>query len=495
MAETGLARMKESDSIRRLQLENLKRHAIAQIIRTMGELRPTDNRCHFNKLPVEICSEIFVLVADSSIKKAIVLSSVCKHWRATIVSTPSLWRHLHLSYKTRSKMVDILLKRSNGIIHTLRIRQGFSFDARPNILRFASENIWYKLESLEIVISAPMKTLSDILPSGVFPQLRVQTLDINFVNPVSNSNGSLLKFWEPLQHLDVSSLRSISFVQALLIPWGSLTRCHSLRHLKFHSKPFTFSELFDVIQLNSSLETLVVIHTYDPSDILESRTINKKIDLNRLRLLEIVGTFDSLYLYFQYINFPNLEVLRIASAEMHSSHYLDMLCEQSMSRLSELLLRQCIVDLRSVTNLLWKASKLKKFTYMGCHGASADSIMSILSNSEPDSVASPPGPVNIHIPCPLLYHVDFSDNAELHAGPVVRLVQARLPGKLHEKGPAIQPGPSSPVANVPPVPIRNLILDNCDSIDAEVFPWLESRVGRLSSMAKRRWTQYKDTLV
>ncbi|KAH8104943.1 hypothetical protein DFH11DRAFT_1550698 [Phellopilus nigrolimitatus] len=121
MVELALDRLKGSNEKRRVELDALKQQALK-------DLEPPP--CFFSKLPVEICSDIFALVADKSNAKMLALTLICRGWREIILNMPSLWRRLVLTSKTSGKKVDAWLKRSRGTLSSLEICRDFDFDAR-----------------------------------------------------------------------------------------------------------------------------------------------------------------------------------------------------------------------------------------------------------------------------------------------------------------------------------------------------------------------------
>ncbi|KAH8104917.1 hypothetical protein DFH11DRAFT_1519218 [Phellopilus nigrolimitatus] len=466
MAELALERLKGSDEKRRVELDALKQQALK-------DLEPPPR--FFSKLPVEICSEIFALVAGKSSSNTLALTLVCRGWREIILNMPSLWRRLVLTPKTSGKKVNAWLKRSKGTLSSLEIRNDFNFDARPNILRYASESFWAKLESLKVTLSSETRSVDQALPSGAVAQLQLQALEVN------NCRQCLLYVDDsPLKNLDMTRLSSL-VIDWIGTSWKYLLPCTVLRTLNIQGDWVKPRDIFSVLAQNPLLETLILASVeVSPQDPVE---ISEPIELIHLRHLHLSVT-RSTNVYFRYLRFPNLEALNIERAGMQfeDRRCLDVLVEQSLPHLTDLRFSQCGLErLDVLVPLLQSAHRLKRFACWRCLETKAVStVLTALAEQVPSSYSQEGAETDERpICCPRLQHLDFTRTADLKAGPIVRLVKAHFP-------PAdvpLQRDSDPSTAIVPPLlqlPIQTLILDDCDAFDSDALTWLRAKVPQVN---------------
>ncbi|KIK69215.1 hypothetical protein GYMLUDRAFT_237044 [Collybiopsis luxurians FD-317 M1] len=99
------------------------------------------------KLPQELLTEFFHLVDDPL--SLTVLSSVCSHWRAIVIETPSLWKTIFLPEMSMKKL-QIHLQRSKFCPLTIRIYASYVFDDHLLTLLIEHSERWE-----EVVLNMP----------------------------------------------------------------------------------------------------------------------------------------------------------------------------------------------------------------------------------------------------------------------------------------------------------------------------------------------------
>ncbi|THH03295.1 hypothetical protein EW145_g6373 [Phellinidium pouzarii] len=459
MADLALERLRRTEKrYMGIALEDVRRQALKEIEQACGR-----QSCFFSKVPVEICNEIFVLVADQSTAKAFALTLVCRRWREIITNAPSFWRYLVLTPKTKSKKVEMLLRHSKGILYSLQLQKSFSFDARPNILRHASENLWAKLKTLKVDITSHFhESLCQVLPPGAFSQLHLEELEI-YISDYSTD------FWKPLDDMDTSRMRTLvldNSSSGSSCPWKQLLRFSTLTTLNIKSCRLDYNDVYPIIVQNPLLETIIL--RADRYGILSD--INEQIELPHLRRLDLCLSY-GIEDYLRALRFPALEFLNV---ERVYGQHLFFLSAQSLCHLKELRFQRCEISFNVIVTILRSTEALEKLAFPYCTPAAAvDRIVEELERPISDS--------STMVYCPRLQYLDLSGATELKAYSVVRLVKARL--LPTDSSPEGDPEHISPTASpeLPqlPLPIRTLRLDDCDALDPTVLPWLRTKVWRV----------------
>lgn len=461
MADLALERLKGSDEQRRAELERTKQEAL-QICKS--------RRCFFSVLPVEIYSEIFLFVAEDSNTKTVVLSAVCRRWRDIITDMPMLWRHLVLTPASTGKKVETWLLRARGTFQTLQLRKGFTIQDRPNIFR--KFNAWNRLETLRLQVPANIGSVSDTLPAGAFEQLNLRELELSFIDSHPPS------FWDPLDFMGSSSLGVLHISSATTIPWTHLSSFINLRTLVLIDCPFSFQEVYQFLTQRPHMEKLILMYVSGIAPTLEGPLQDvQPLDLPHLLHFEIGTTNGDMSHFFSHLVFPNINTLSISCA-LRNTRYLDALEKcPAMTQLTELAIRRCLISQRPMSNTLRKAINLQRLVYSECTGDPTDSIIGALSHIQGklDSLADPNN-TTITIPCPNLQHLDLSGCQDLQAGPVVRLVKAHLPSSQSNDNRESSDSSQENLNTLRISRIRTLILNDCVAVDAQVLPWLRSKV-------------------
>ena len=468
MADLALERVKPDDVQRRSELERIKADAMQNQNQKLAEARA--RRCFFSMIPVEICSEVFLLVSEKSNSKMLALTAVCKRWRDIIIDTPMLWRRLTLTPSSTATKVETWFRRARGTVHTLDLRKGFSFHSCPGALRnaFRDGKVWERLDTLRYQVP-DHACISDPFPSGTFERLNLRELELSF----SSSHPSTS--WQPLDSLRLSPIETVHISSAPALPWSDLQLFTNLRALTLIDCQFSFQEVYQVLTQRPQLEKLILMHTSSVTTSLEGPLQDvQPLDLPRLTHFEISTTNGDMSHFFSHLSFPNIETLSISCA-LRNTRYLDALEKSStVTQLTELAFRRCLISQRSLSNLLRKANKLERLVYSECVGDSADSVIYALSGTQCKSDASVSNPTII--PCPSLHFLDVSGCQDLQAGPLVQLVKAHLASRqTKDKGSGVET--STEIVGLGEVsPIRTLHLTNCMAVDPEVLPWLRSKV-------------------
>ncbi|KIK69214.1 hypothetical protein GYMLUDRAFT_237043 [Collybiopsis luxurians FD-317 M1] len=130
------------------------------------------------ELPSELLIEIFHFVNDPP--SVIVLSSVCSHWRAILIETPSLWKTIFLPELSMEKL-QIHLQRSRSCPLIIRISASYVFNDYLLTLLAEHSERWE-----EVVISMPASLYTSLSSvRGRIPLLkRLTFIALDSVQPV-----------------------------------------------------------------------------------------------------------------------------------------------------------------------------------------------------------------------------------------------------------------------------------------------------------------------
>ncbi|KAH8109789.1 hypothetical protein DFH11DRAFT_904039 [Phellopilus nigrolimitatus] len=479
MLELALERLELSDEERRVELDALKQRALKEL-----ESPP----CFFSKLPVEICGDILTLVADKSSAKTLALTRVCRNWREIILNMTSLWQRLVLTRETSGNKVDAWLQRSKGTLSSLEIRRGFDFDALPNVLRYASESFWTKLESLKVHLPREIMSLCFVLPPGILAQLQLQELEVDL-----SDEGAFYFDKNSSGNLDLTRLSSLVLRNACWssVSWKCLLQCTVLRTLEIHKCKIMPGDVLPVLAQNPLLETLILVSVdFLAPELVE---IPEPIELVHLRYLHLVVP-GSTSLYLRCLRFPNLGTLSIerAGSRVEDRRYLDMLVGQPLPNLMDLRFTRCSLERQVVLiPLLQSALKLQRFAYCQCTETEAvNTILTALAEPASSPFSDEKLETNERpICCPRLQHLDFTGTVDLKVTPIMRLVKAHLPPAPSE-GDSGADLPSTSTMVVPPplqLPIRTLILYDCKAFDRATLPWMQAKVPYVRYTHNYRW--------
>ena len=114
IVELALEHVDASDTKRRTELETLRDEIF------YSKRQP---QSIFERLPVEVQTEIFSLVMTSRKSNIQSLVLVCRTWKDLIYGTPILWRRLtfNFDWRTTQEMADTWFERTTGIVRSLRV--------------------------------------------------------------------------------------------------------------------------------------------------------------------------------------------------------------------------------------------------------------------------------------------------------------------------------------------------------------------------------------
>lgn len=297
------------------------RWAKSQLSRADHTLRKARSQCaQINRLPPELMINIFQLKGTSnelpaaSLRRAILLSGVCSHWRRLITRTTSFWSLIPLGHSKNSEKITLLCLQ--------RARKG----------------------PIEIVAnsrkSSPWAASSALAPH--VQQIRSLSLSAGSLDQIHSVTECLLKLKAPslLEELSVTFHGRTNFgTPAPIFPdsmlasaldiLNTLTRgLHvlNLRGASIDWRHFAFDELV-TLRLNgssvlggsiASLDQLAHIATVSPKlRVLElrsvglegSRTISRAFSMNSLKMLRLCDLkFGVLHDILQLISLGSCEV-------------------------------------------------------------------------------------------------------------------------------------------------------------------------------------------
>ncbi|KAA1469888.1 hypothetical protein DENSPDRAFT_773822 [Dentipellis sp. KUC8613] len=541
MASMALERVPdgEQNSARReslVQLENNIRQAQAQAA-ILKQQRQADNKVlvdPIGNLPVELISHIF-LFANNSPVTAIHISHVSRRWRDIAISLPSLWRVLVLSKNKHAEKAKIWKSRARHWIHELRFKNEpgsplvnnmGSIDIQP-LRKLISDGLddleWERVKVCklhDIPLSAFERALAGCRLRGC-----LRDLDELQVSASNRAAGlGLPDVWpEPHSPLFAVSpevdeeedqsndavpeikLRILRVDRVHCHLYKLANQFHDLVSVDIRDSGIHRSPLRALMQANPKLEKLVFhaspfsrvyLGDFDASDPL---TMGHLKHLEFSHVAEVAAITNRLSL-------PALQVLRLWSIS-DARRSFDAIVQNmgnSVENLTELSFRQSVVDVRTLARVLLQSMQLEVFQLCAASlSGRTNDIVDILTGPPSasyrrynalDLLSSPSS--SLPVACPSLRHVDLSQCSDLTAGPIVRMVSARL--KLLSGEPtadaesssksAQSPGPADGVddqtvlLSEPPriSKIETLIIDGCQQIEADTLPWLRQSVPILS---------------
>ncbi|KAJ7675737.1 hypothetical protein DFH06DRAFT_1292001 [Mycena polygramma] len=433
MADMALSRLEPGDVMRRKKLNELKEEVLEHRRR---------QTCHFVKLPVELITAIFETVVASDSSRVLTIWAVSKHWHNIAVNTPSLWSTLILTSRHPARHSRRWIERSKG-----RIRE-ISFHPTSSV-----------------------ETIS--LRGMLWSHLRICKLE----NPnIANYIGGKTHQLASLEELHIKG--SIDCDLLLSIPDSKLQRLKlegtlfSWDVLASYHRNLTSLEVLAVC-IPPSLETLMVILGSNP--MLEQLTVNldgyvheplsspPPLTLPNLHTLQL-GLAPWTPRFFALVTMPRLETLRLANLRAVG---LSSLIEQRPPLIS-LSLNSSPIPSTELLTLLDLTPTLRKLELTRL-GEVANPVVEALGGRGDGGSTL----------CPALEHLDISNCSDAKTAPIVALLNSRNP-----------PVEGSADATPPPVlaRIRTLKADGCPLIQANVIPWIRTRVKTFSCvyMTKRQ---------
>jgi hypothetical protein len=452
MVDFALGRIKQDDTKRRIELETLKQ----QVVDSVGALEEHRRRhtsrttYHGEKLPVEIFGEIFGLLVASDLIHAIVVSHVCRHWRAVALSTPSLWRILVLAKKDPARKTREWIQRSQGRIRELIIRTQFEHSGTP--LSSALQGFpWNHLRVCRLDHAASL-AISRI-------PVDLSTTPINLVE-LEHAGWPGMAFF-PYKILN-PHLRSLT-IKNQSLSWDVLSGLTKLVSLVVRNVSISSDgSLVDVLQANPMLEEIVLeVSSYPFTSLSQT--------LHHLTHLEIAG---STVHQFYDITMPSLRILRLVRVTTGADTLLTSMLDRGPLVLTELSIQSSVITSVKLVPFLRATLSLQTLTLTYVDGQ-VNTVVETLANQPSLPRGSGPSPLET-IMCPRLAHITLSSCPDLKTGAVMRLVRSRIPSVTPQDAAAVDKSVSA-IAQ-----IETLIMDKCPLIEPEVLPWLRGRVRTVS---------------
>jgi F-box/TPR repeat protein Pof3 len=460
----------------------------------------TRRRSHVDplkKLPLELLVEICKIAVESSDAEtvprgashfAVVLGSVCRSLRAVIHQTPSLWQSVTLSEKRLARKSAFWLERLDGYPLYSVTLVDIGQQTRPQLLKILASTYPESWKSLRIEGND-----SDAHP--LFLALHACNLSLHSfsVECPPYTDGSL-----PLSHAFAPEevLSDMAPVPETQNP-GTYMRCLSLHvgyidmrfitlphvtHLEIGTNNMTSSQygtLHHILHAAPGLRSLIfkprnvfggrLTYVLEPVPELEG---TEPLRAEQLKVLRI-GTLGPREPN-PVILFPKLEVLEVQRMPVLGSNilldYLLGVPPEDRPPIREIRLHH------STTT----AARFKLILEAFTHTLESLDVANcgILDDDILESFSRPIKGTNDPLLCPRLRDINFSGTTDLTAGPLVRLIKARLP--------------SSHVDNPdPPTPIRNLVIDSCPGVSAEALPWMRANVTGMLSCVYRSKSEAK----
>ncbi len=473
---------------RRRKLVDLRLHLEAQ------------TKCPVSNMPVELLLEIFALS-----RRPVVLSQVCRQWREVAFSQPTLWRSLVLKGPAKNALRKIREwhKRSGGRIVGLSIHRSLAATLYPSAVdtRLPDDHVLcaYVLDALQ---KLDMTELQECHIEDMNAELFLIALS------GGHSVGFIHQYLNTLS-ISHSSRHSVVFGHAdlAILPWKNLRalsitsqRCNwaalstSMRHLtsfeyRIHHGSFAhFRHIHLFFKANPGLEKLVFEAITDPNHFEPQESLI----MPHLRHLELNGITP---FRFKRGNFslPSLRILRMNWLQNAAPTLSELITDEetSFAELVELTARGCTLG-PLLTSTLLRAPKLE---ILNCTSDDLDACIIAQSLTRPcmgllrDRASEDRKVVHIKLPilCPSLSVLDLSGSPSLKTGTVMRIVEERIALAASEDGRYRLPGENG---NRVVSCIRDLKVDECPLIEAEMHPWFQKNVPQFScryELSQRRW--------
>jgi len=459
----ALERVRPDDAKRRVELTMLKDEAHEAQRQTEEQRRRVTY--HFGKLPIEIFGEIFGEVVSADCASVLVISHVCRHWRAIAWNTPALWTTLVLTGKDPIGKAKLWTKRSKGKIRELCARASltdkfsWSFPLVPadwSYLRICRVHNWN--------ISRYFQQISMAHILSNLEELEVVETSVPWTQNFTLSQGS-------------AQLRSLT-MDGARFQWDSLSpQVTNLAHLVVRDAVLLRgTTVLPTLEANPRLETLVLDFSH-ATFLYESRT--EPLCLPHLTHLEVGGCM-WLNDFFGIVSTPSLRKLRLSRAGTAVDDSLRRLMERGSTFLTELTIRSCVISPSVLVQFLRLTAPLETLELL--HLSSTNAVLEALATPQSSlpvhnasgNCSNTSGAQPVHL-CPSLAHLNVSHCPDVRTGPLVRLVKSRLRSVMAETCPV--GGDGAEVRLSPPVAeIASLMVDGCPQVEPEVLPWLRDKV-------------------
>lgn len=473
MLDLALERVASEDSHRRVELLAFRDEIVAA--HAAAEKRDQERKarlvCHFGMLPVELATEIFALALANHPAHVVLLAGVCRTWRHTIISTPSLWSTVVLSSRNGLKKIRTWKERSRNRFVEISI-----LTRDDLVLKELQDIVWSKLRRLILrgIVPETRVLLSSIVPATIFSHLDV--LD-------AEADGLMRPF--PWLNGDSQSSLSTLTLSDISLDWEGLSNaCHDLQSLTLHYIIHKFPPLHRLRSLLHSNPKLSKLDLYSANissvyssengeDIPAERRLPELLRLPSLLELRVKHQV-AVPAFLTSFTAPFLEKLYLEMSYGSIDYYLDYLHAMgSTATLKELRLQHCALTAANMIAFLEHANALEFLELSHLGGNQANLILEELATRGRSAPSSPDhGPSQRPPLCPSLQYVNLSHCPDIKSGPLVRLVKNRLPldGGVQQE--------SQESTEHPPTvtPITTLVVDGCNGVDPEILPWLRSKV-------------------
>ncbi|KAH7925539.1 hypothetical protein BV22DRAFT_1088860 [Leucogyrophana mollusca] len=449
MADLALERVKSDDIQRRADLCGLKKQAIdAQA--ALEHRRIANSTYHIGKLPVELFTSIFLLVLEEDAARVVTLSHVCRHWRNITIATPCLWRTLVISDKHPVRKVQTWIQRSKSHIFALIFRPSTPELDSPAIFTALTPLSWNSLQVCK-ASGRWLMSLHHIL--GQLSMLQaisnLEELDLIDCSAID----------DVVEHFQNSKLRTLTLGGTTSLNSSSWQHIRSLVSLTIRAN-HAGNDILGALQMNPMLESFILDHTQPVS---LTGNLRPPVSMPHLKHLELRNLLSPRSVLVS-AHAPSLRILRIFNAPMSVDESLAQMTDVGVDNLVELSIGSSPVTSRTLRALLLKASLLETLQISSIHGVVNDVLEAL---SKPERTTG-------ELLCPSLKHVDISRTADVQTGIVMGLVKSRM----HAGG---EEGTAGTLAGV-----ETLRMDGCPKIDAEVLPWLRTKVKLVSCVYMSR---------
>ncbi|KAG8740467.1 hypothetical protein FRC10_004294 [Ceratobasidium sp. 414] len=440
------------------------------------------------KLPLELLVEICRIAVGTSDAEAglrgashfaVVLGSVCQSLRALVHRTPPLWQSVTFTKKQFSRKSAFWLERLDGCplysvtlvdLDLSTILQATTTLASTSpgswgCLRIEGENadgyiIYEALQAFPLSLHS-LSVLCPLVDRQIVFHLKGALASMASV-PETQKPGTYTR--------RISLCTGIVSINAAALPY--------ITHLELSAAQLISSQydiLGQLLYAAPELRSLIIKprdllvgpagHTIPDIPELESPGSFRLEQLEVLRLAMIGPTKAHTF------SFPKLQVLDLQRILMYQATitFGYLLLGHSLHicpPIREIRLNLVPIDALVFKRVLESFSPTLESLEVSYCGGLDDDFMECFSQPIPGTEHP--------VCCPRLRDLNFNGIQDLKAGPLVRLIKARLPSSN-----ANNPNP--------PTPIRNLVIDNCASVDAEALPWMRANVtGALSCVYKSR---------
>ncbi|OBZ79928.1 hypothetical protein A0H81_01237 [Grifola frondosa] len=463
MADLALERMSEDQHGRRAELTALRHEISAAHEKQLEARRRFVSRTsyHFGTLPVEIATTIFSLTAADDHAFVIALSQVCRTWRDT---------------RNPVKKIKVWNVRSKGRLFELCLRTDFTSD--PRVLDHLRELPIIFLRILRVT-GFPIAKLPHYLPAltdGILPNLH----ELELVDGTMARHESSWLWGEPDMQLRRLVLHGSEIASS---SWSSFA--DNFKSLEFLSFMGTLSDVawphfLWLLHTNTNLHELELWLgdelSINPS--IEQRELPSLIQMPHLAHLRLHGAGPILGLLVPMLTLPSLRTIQFSRCRPSVDLPLRHLSTGDLGILRTLTIQRCTFSAPVVIEILRASKGLETLELSDIWNSQVNDVLNALATAVPPLL---PGPQSIDGPsrglevlCPALKALNCSGCSDVTAGPLVRLVKLRL-SVIETVGASKETQPIQSVA-----PISSLIIDHCPAVDADILPWLRSKVPTLS---------------